>query len=82
MHRLFHKNLEYWNHERSLKALLIYLAVSLFVLMPLSHGKIWEQLIQDILFNLILLAGIFAVFSYKWQRTMFIGLALSAFLLR
>ena len=82
MYRLLHKNREYWTHERSLKALLIYLSISLFVLMPLSHGKIWEQLVQDILFNLILLSGVFAVFSFKWQRTMFIGLALLAFLLR
>ena len=82
MRRLFQKNLEYWTHERSLKALLIYLSISLFIWMPLSHDRLWEQIIHDILFNLILLSGVFAVFSYRWQRTIFIGLALSAFIMR
>ena len=41
-----------------------------------------EELVQDILFNLILLSGIFAVFSIWWQRTMFIAVALCAFVLR
>lgn len=82
MSRLFRKNLEYWTHERSLKALLIYISISLFIWMPLSHDRLWEQIIHDVLFNLILLSGVFAVFSFKWQRTLFIGLALSAFVAR
>jgi hypothetical protein len=82
MLKLLHKNFKYWTHERSLKALLIYLSFNLFIWLPLSQERLWEQLVQDILFALILLSGVFAVFSYKWQRTLFIALALSAFIIR
>lgn len=82
MRHLIRKNFEYWTHVRSLKALLVYICISIFVWMPLSHGKMWELVIQDILFNLMLLSGVFAVFSYRWQHTVFVILALGAFVFR
>jgi hypothetical protein len=50
--------------------------------MPLSQNGVWEQLIHDLLFNLILLSGVFAVFSFKWQRYVFVSMALFAFFIR
>ncbi len=79
---LIHKNREFWTHERSLSALLIYLTLSILTWIPLSGMRWWEFVIRDILFNLILLSGIFAVFT-KWRHLgFFITLAVAAFILR
>jgi len=65
-------NNEFWNHERSLSALLVYLAISVFVWIPLGDypGQWWSFLISDILFNLIILAGVFSVMT-RWKRQLF-----------
>ncbi len=69
MHSLIKKNHEFWNHERSLTALLIYMAVSLFVWIPLADyaGQWWSFIIGELLFNLIILAGVFSILT-KWQK--------------
>ncbi|MEO5602741.1 MAG: hypothetical protein ABIR06_17605 [Cyclobacteriaceae bacterium] len=82
MRKIIQKNFNYWTHERSLTDLLIYLSISLFIWMPLSQNVVWEQLVHDLLFMLILLSGVFAVSSLKWQRYVFVGMALLAFFIR
>ncbi|MEK6781918.1 MAG: ion channel [Bacteroidota bacterium] len=81
---LFQKNHEFWNHERSLKALLIYMCISLFVWIPLADyaDQWWSFLISDILFNLIILAGVFSVLTRWKKQILFITIALLASLFR
>jgi len=84
MHHLLQKNHEFWNHERSLSALLIYMSISLFVWIPLADYEDywWGFLISDILFNLIILAGVFSVLT-RWRKQLFfIIVALLVSLLR
>ncbi|HAC25350.1 MAG TPA: hypothetical protein DCE81_10575 [Cytophagales bacterium] len=79
---LLQKNREFWTHERSLTALLIYLTLAIFTSITLSGIRWWEFVIRDILFNLILLSGVFAVFT-KWRHlSFFILTAVIAFVLR
>ena len=59
--RLWRANLSYWTQERSLKALLIYLFISIVTWLPLSERNPVEEALQDLVFNLILLAGYFSV---------------------
>ena len=72
MHPLLQKNHEFWNHERSLTALLVYMSISLFVWIPLADYAEywWGFLISDILFNLIILAGVFSVLT-RWRKQLF-----------
>lgn len=58
--RLWRANLSYWTQERSLIALLVYLFVSIITWLPFSDQEPWEEAIQDIVFNLILLSGYFS----------------------
>jgi len=72
MHHLLQKNHDFWTHERSLTALLVYMSISLFVWIPLAdYGHYWWGfLISDILFNLIILAGVFSVLT-RWRKQLF-----------
>lgn len=84
MHSLLRKNYEYWNHERSLSALLIYLAIALFTWIPLAEyaTEWWSFIITDVLFNLIILAGIFSVLT-RWRKQLFfLAVALLATVVR
>jgi hypothetical protein len=69
MHYLIQKNHEFWNHERSLKALLIYMVISLFVWIPIADyaDQWWSFIIGELLFNLIILASVFSILT-KWQK--------------
>ena len=84
MHPLLRKNYEYWNHERSLSALLIYLAIALFTWIPLSEyaAEWWSFLITDLLFNLIILAGVFSVLTRWKKQLIFLMVALLATIVR
>ena len=84
MHPLLRKNYEYWNHERSLSALLIYLAIALFTWIPLSEyaAEWWSFLITDLLFNLIILAGVFSVLTRWKKQLVFLIVALLATIVR
>lgn len=57
---LWNANRTYWTQERSLIALLVYLFVSIVTWLPFSDQKPWEEAIQDLVFNLILLSGYFS----------------------
>ena len=69
LHHLVRKNQEYWNHERSLIALLTYMCLAVLCWISLGDYSTswWAFGIGDILFNLIILAGVFAVFT-EWRR--------------
>jgi hypothetical protein len=58
--KLWDQNNKYWTQERSLTALLIYLFISIVSWLPLSERNPWEEAAQDLVFNLILLAGYFS----------------------
>ncbi|MFM7194475.1 MAG: ion channel [Bacteroidota bacterium] len=58
--QLWQRNNRYWNQERSLAALLVYLIISIVSWLPLSEENPWEEAFQDIIFNLIVLAGYFS----------------------
>lgn len=60
LRQLWQSNLHYWNQERSLKALLIYLFISIVSWLPLSEKNPIEEALQDLVFNLIVLAGYFS----------------------
>ncbi|MCE2937014.1 MAG: hypothetical protein ACK5V5_14275 [Cyclobacteriaceae bacterium] len=76
------KNREFWTHERSLTASLIYLMLGISASITLSRIPWWEFVIRNILFNLILLSGIFAVFTKGKHLIVFIISAIVAFVLR
>ena len=67
-----HKRLiRYWSQDRSLSALLMVLVIELFVLVPRSEGGQIIQLGADLLFSLILLAGIVTLTKRKTLRLVF-----------
>lgn len=84
---LWHANLNYWTQERSLIALLVYLFVSIVTWLPFSEQEPWEEAIQDLVFNLILLAGYFSASVDDNLKTGFLKtilgiLAIMAFVFR
>ncbi|MFZ5999606.1 MAG: potassium channel family protein [Bacteroidota bacterium] len=82
MRQLLKRNQEFWTHERSISALLIYLSLSLFLWLPLSGDGWFEFLIRDVLFTLVVLSGIFAVLT-KWkQQLLFILMGVIAMAVR
>jgi hypothetical protein len=84
MHQLLKQNQEFWNHERSLTALLVYMCLAIICWIGLGdvHHLWWAFAITDILFNLILLAGVFAVVTRWRQQFGFIAIAFLAGLFR
>jgi Ion channel len=82
MRSLLRRNFAFWTQERSLSALLIYLLISIIVWLPLSENEPWQELIQDIIFNLILLAGCFSVVAAQGTRVVLYVLAVNAFVFR
>ena len=82
MRSLWRRNFAYWTQERSLTALLVYLLISIFIWLPLSEHKPWEEFIQDTVFNFILLAGCFSVSAPSSIRIVLYLLAINAFVFR
>ena len=58
--KIWEANNRYWTQERSLAALLAYLIISIVSWLPLSEKNPWEEAFQDIIFNLIIIAGYFS----------------------
>ena len=85
--QLWRANLTYWTQERSLIALLVYLFISIVTWLPFSDQEPWEEAIQDLVFNLILLSGYFSASVDDDLRTGFLKnilgiLGIMAFLFR
>lgn len=84
---LWYANLNYWTQERSLIALMVYLFVSIVTWLPFSDQEPWEEALQDLVFNLILLAGYFSASIDDNLKTGFLKtvlgiLAIMAFVFR
>lgn len=84
MNSFLQRNHEFWNHERSLRALLVYMSISIFAWIPLADysNRWWGFLISDMLFNLIILAGVFSVLTRWKKQLLFICIAFVTSLLR
>lgn len=82
MRSIVRRIIAFWTQERSLTALLVYLLISIFIWLPLSENEAWQELIQDIIFNLILLAGCFSVVTNQSTRFVLYLLAVNAFVFR
>jgi hypothetical protein len=63
--------LRFWSQERSLTALLVVLVVDLFVLFPVTGGGRVVDLASDLVFSLILLAGLRSMARNKAVRVFF-----------
>jgi voltage-gated potassium channel Kch len=59
--------LKYWNEDRSLTALLIYLVIEIFVVPLVTRDTLWQPILQAVFYSLILLSGVFSVASYRYQ---------------
>jgi hypothetical protein len=77
---LIRKNQEFWNHERSLTALLVYTCLALIFWIGLGNDSqdLWAFAVGDLLFNLIILAGVFAVFTQWRKQFWFITIAIGS----
>ena len=59
------KMMRFWSEERSLTALLVLLAINLFVLAPMIREGVGTTLMKDTFFSLLLLAGLLTMTGYK-----------------
>ncbi len=68
---MFRNFVRFWSQERSLSALLVVLIVKLFVLFPITGGGRISDLIADLFFLLILLAGLHSMARLKSVQVFF-----------
>ncbi len=55
------RNNEFWTQDRSLAALLIYLIIDIFFILPFAAAGYWQMIMSDIVFSLILISGVFSI---------------------
>lgn len=60
LRQLIEKNNAFWNEDRSLSALLFYLSINTFLIVPFAHFRAGE-LSFAVVYSLILLSGVFAI---------------------
>jgi len=58
--KLLEKNNSFWNEDRSLSALLVYLTINTFLIVPFSHFRAGEFSFA-VVYSLILLSGVYAI---------------------
>lgn len=68
---MFKNFLRFWSQEHSLTALLVVLIVDLFALFPMTGGGRIVDLAADLVFSLILLAGLHSIARRKIVRVLF-----------
>jgi hypothetical protein len=77
LRQLLEKNKVFWNEDRSLSALLFYLTINTFLIVPFSHFRAGE-LSFAVVYSLVLLSGVFAIGdSLKAKIAIFILAVLS-----
>ena len=81
MRNILKINAEFWTEDRSLTALLVYLLIDVFFLLPFMHTEAGE-IINAVFFSLILISGVFAVASETHFRIMIILLAMTTFVIQ
>lgn len=79
INRLLKKNKEFWTQDHSLTALLIYLIVAVFVLLPFRLSWVGE-VINGIIFSLILVSGVFSVADKAHVRIPIVAVAVTTFI--
>jgi Ion channel len=60
LRHLLERNNAFWNEDRSLSALLFYLSINTFLIVPFAHFRAGE-LSFAVVYSLILLSGVFAI---------------------
>ncbi len=68
---MFRSLLRFWSQEHSLTALLLVVIVDLFVILPMTGGGKIVDLASDLVFSLILLAGLQSMARNKYVRVFF-----------
>lgn len=77
--RLLKKNSEFWTEDRSLTALLVYLVINTFVILPFSHFRAGEYS-YSVIYSLMLLSGAFAMGVNLHTKVTVLMLAVISFL--
>jgi hypothetical protein len=70
----------FWFEERSLSVFLLLLVVHMFVITPVVRAGLALDLARDLLFSILLVAGVFMVVRYRalqWTAGMFVLLAIA-----
>ena len=79
--RSIHRHVtQFWSEERSLTAFLVLLVVEIFVIAPLTRSGDAITLVNNVLFSLLLLAGLLTMTRRKTLQallTMFVALAVA-----
>ncbi|MFI5331344.1 MAG: potassium channel family protein [Desulfobaccales bacterium] len=66
----------FWSNESGMTSLLIFSVAYLFVVCALSELS-FGDLVADLMFSLIIVAGVLTVFKQRWVRFLVIGLAVA-----
>lgn len=77
--QLIEKNNRFWNEDRSLSALLFYLSLNTFLIVPFAHFRAGE-LSFAVVYSLILLSGVFAIGDNLQAKVGIFALAILSFL--
>jgi hypothetical protein len=71
---------KFWSEDRSLTAFLILLVIEIFIIAPINRTGLAIGLVNNVLFSLLLLAGLLAMTRHKVLQTvlsMFVALAVA-----
>ncbi|MBL7849782.1 MAG: hypothetical protein JNN04_02685 [Cyclobacteriaceae bacterium] len=79
LRRLLERNNAFWNEDRSLSALLFYLTLNTFLIIPFAHFRAGE-LSFAVVYSLILLSGVFAIGPNLKAKVAVLILAVLSFL--
>lgn len=79
LRQLLERNKSFWNEDRSLSALLFYLSINTFVIVPFDHFRAGE-LSFAVVYSLILLSGVYAIGDSLRAKIAIFILAILSFL--
>lgn len=77
--KLLKKNNDFWTEDHSLTALLAYLIIDVFILMPFRLSWVGE-VVNGIIFSMILVSGVFSVARGAHIKVTIVALAIVTFL--
>lgn len=75
---LIRKNNSFWTEDRSLTALLVYVIINIFLILPFSYFRAGE-LSFAVIYSFILLSGVFAIGKTLRTKVLVLSLAVAAF---
>ncbi|MBL7848553.1 MAG: two pore domain potassium channel family protein [Cyclobacteriaceae bacterium] len=79
--KLIQKNKEFWTRDRSLSALLVYVIVNTFLVIPFVHFRAGE-ISYSVIYSLILVSGVFAFGAGLHAKLAILLLAIVSFIVR